>query len=40
VRGPASELLLFVFGRQAHAAVTLDGDESAIEAARSASFGI
>lgn len=39
VRGPASELVLFVFGRQSHAAVTLDGDAAAADAARSASFG-
>ncbi|MDY7100432.1 MAG: TIGR03085 family metal-binding protein [Actinomycetota bacterium] len=40
VRGPASELLLFVYGRQAHAAVTVEGDEADVIAAREASFGL
>ncbi len=40
VRGPVGELLLFVFGRQAHARVALEGDEAAIERVRNASFGL
>lgn len=40
VRGPVGELVLFVFGRQDHARVALEGDEDAIEQARSASFGL
>jgi uncharacterized protein (TIGR03085 family) len=40
VSGPVAELVLFVFGRQAHARVDLDGPADAIEQLRSASFGI
>ena len=40
VRGPIGELVLFVFGRQDHARVSLEGDETAIEQARNASFGL
>ncbi|RDG34518.1 TIGR03085 family metal-binding protein [Streptomyces corynorhini] len=38
--GDPSELLLFVFGRQAVADVRLEGDEAAIAAARDAKLGI
>jgi uncharacterized protein (TIGR03085 family) len=40
VSGPVPELVLFVFGRQAHARVDLAGPEVAIEQLRTASFGI
>ncbi|MAT05126.1 MAG: TIGR03085 family protein [Acidimicrobiaceae bacterium] len=40
VRGPAGELMLFVFGRQDHARVALDGDPDAVEQARTAAFGL
>ncbi len=40
VRGPVGELVLFVFGRQAHSKVELFGDETSVEAANTASFGI
>ena len=40
VRGPVGELMLFVFGRQDHARVALEGDPDAIETARTASFGL
>lgn len=40
VRGPVGELVLFVFGRQDHARVALEGDEAAVEQARTASFGL
>jgi uncharacterized protein (TIGR03085 family) len=40
VRGPAGELALFAYGRQAHARVELVGPEDAVEALRTASFGI
>lgn len=40
VRGPVGELMLFVFGRQEHARVALEGDPDAIEVARTAAFGI
>lgn len=40
VRGPVGELVLFVFGRQEHARVALEGDPEAIEQARTASFGL
>jgi uncharacterized protein (TIGR03085 family) len=39
VRGPVGELVLFVFGRQAHTDVELVGNETDIEAVRTASFG-
>ena len=40
VRGPAGELMLFVFGRQEHARVALEGDPDAVVVARTAAFGI
>ena len=40
IRGPVGELLLFVFGRQAHARVALEGDDEAIDRVRNASFGL
>jgi len=40
VRGPVGELTLFVYGRQAHALVELDGPSDAIASLRTASFGI
>ncbi len=40
IRGPVGELVLFVYGRQAHAQVELDGPADAVAALRTASFGI
>lgn len=40
VRGPVGELVLWIFGRQEHARVTLDGDPADIEAVRAAGFGL
>jgi uncharacterized protein (TIGR03085 family) len=40
VRGPVGELVLWIFGRQAHALVEYDGPDDAVEALRTASFGI
>jgi hypothetical protein len=40
VTGEPAELLLFCFGRQTVAQVELDGDSTAVERLRSASFGI
>jgi uncharacterized protein (TIGR03085 family) len=40
VRGPVGELTLFVYGRQDHALVELDGPPEAVESLRTASFGI
>lgn len=40
VRGPVGELVLFVYGRQDHARVELDGEPAAVEAMRAASFGV
>ncbi len=40
VTGPVGELVLWIFGRQAHSNVTYDGDADAVEALRTASFGI
>lgn len=40
VSGPIGELVLFVYGRQAHALVDLAGPDDSIEAVRSASFGV
>lgn len=40
VRGPIGELVMFVYGRQAHSAVELFGDDESVAAARSAEFGI
>ncbi|GGS85799.1 TIGR03085 family metal-binding protein [Nonomuraea spiralis] len=39
VSGPASELLLFCFGRQAHARVELTGDDAAVTQAAGARLG-
>lgn len=40
VRGPVGELVLWIFGRQAHSLVTYDGPDDAVEALRTASFGL
>jgi hypothetical protein len=40
VSGPIGELVLFMYGRQAHALVDLAGPDDAVEAVRNASFGI
>ncbi len=40
VRGPVGELVLFVYGRQAHSRVELFGDDDSVTAANAASFGI
>ncbi len=40
VRGPVGELVLFVYGRQDHARVDLEGEPASVEAIRSASFGV
>ena len=40
VTGPVGELVLWIFGRQAHALVEYDGPAESIDALRSASFGI
>lgn len=40
VSGPASELLLFCFGRQAHAKTDLTGDPEAAERLKSARLGV
>ena len=40
VSGPIGELVLFVYGRQAHALVDLAGPDDAVEAVRTASFGV
>ncbi|MDN5563874.1 uncharacterized protein (TIGR03085 family) [Luteococcus japonicus] len=40
LHGKPSELLLFAFGRGAHAQVELRGDEAAVQQLRDASFGI
>jgi len=40
ISGPVGELVLFVFGRQAHARVEFDGDPTAVEQARTANFGL
>ena len=40
VRGPVGELVMFVFGRQAHSRVELFGDDTTIAAANDAAFGI
>lgn len=39
VRGAMGELTLFVYGRQDHARVDLDGEPASVEAIRSTSFG-
>ena len=40
VRGPIGELVLFVYGRQAHADVELLGNDADVETVRNASFGV
>jgi uncharacterized protein (TIGR03085 family) len=40
VTGPPSELVLFAFGRQDQARVSLDGDELSVERLRTASLGL
>ena len=40
VRGPVGELVLFVFGRQAHSAVEVFGDDASIATVNAAQFGI
>lgn len=40
VTGPPSELVLFAFGRQAQARVSLDGDQGSVERLRTASLGL
>ncbi len=40
VSGPIGELVLFVYGRQDHARVELDGPDDAVTELRSAQFGI
>lgn len=40
VSGPVGELVLWIFGRQAHALVTYDGPADAAAALRTASFGL
>lgn len=40
VRGPVGELVLWMFGRQDHARVTYEGPDDAVEALRTASFGL
>jgi uncharacterized protein (TIGR03085 family) len=40
VRGPIGELVMFVYGRQAHSRVELFGDDDSVAAVTSASFGI
>ena len=40
VTGPVGELVLFAFGRQQVSEVELEGDDRAVDAVRSGSFGI
>ena len=40
VTGAAGELALFVYGRQDHARVELDGPDDSVHAVRTASFGV
>ena len=40
VRGPVGELVMFVYGRQAHSSVEVVGDDDSIAAVNAASFGI
>ena len=40
VRGAVGELVMFVYGRQAHSTVEMFGDDESVAAATSASFGI
>ena len=40
VRGPVGELVMFVYGRQAHSSVEVLGDADSVAAVNAASFGI
>jgi uncharacterized protein (TIGR03085 family) len=40
VRGPVGELVMFVYGRQAHSSVEVLGDDESVAAVNAASFGI
>jgi uncharacterized protein (TIGR03085 family) len=40
VSGPVSEIVLFLYGRQAHANVELSGPDDLVTAVRNASFGV
>ncbi len=40
VRGPVGELVMFVFGRQAHSRVEVFGDAESVATVKAASFGI
>lgn len=40
LRGPAAEIVLFLYGRQAHAKVELSGPEDQVAAVRIAKFGV
>ena len=40
VRGPVGELVMFVYGRQAHSNVEMFGDDASVAAANAAAFGI
>jgi uncharacterized protein (TIGR03085 family) len=40
VRGPVGELVMFVYGRQAHSSVEVSGDDDSVAAVNAASFGI
>ena len=40
VRGPVGELLLWAYGRQAHAVVEYDGADADIERLKTAKFGL
>jgi uncharacterized protein (TIGR03085 family) len=40
VRGPVGELVMFVYGRQAHSSVEVLGDDDSVAAVNAASFGI
>jgi uncharacterized protein (TIGR03085 family) len=40
VRGPVGELVMFVYGRQAHSRVEVLGDDDSVAAVNAASFGI
>lgn len=40
VRGAVGELVMFVYGRQAHSRVELFGDDESVAAANAASFGV
>lgn len=40
VRGPVGELVMFVYGRQAHSSVEVLGDAGSVAAVNAASFGI